>query len=305
MTLAYARQEQAKAYQLAANNRLRKQLSEEFGMNRADVYVLTPEELKEVWQNHELSNGKTRAETDSLFEEITGLINSHTGTVLSASVLMKLAEDMHRSGNIFGGYRDIQKEGKDFLLFSGKASFRKHLNARMFAANDPRVIKLGVGRMAANAALKSGVVLAFIISPTIRTIEWLFSDQHKSIESVLSHISTDLVKAAISGLTGYLATVATAAFLGASVVAVAPLAVGIAVGIFIGSVLNSFDEDSEITKKLTEAMVAVRKDWEKSARELRADWEETKRGLFYYLFTTEGQIQFMREFTGAGYGGYY
>lgn len=181
---------------------------------------------------------------------------------------------------------------------------RKHLNARMFAANDPRVVKLGVGRMAANAGLKSGIVLAFILSPAIRSVEWLFGDNHKSIESVLAHISTDLVKASISGLVGYLATVGTAAVFGASVVAVAPLAAGIAVGIFIGSALNAFDEESGVTQKVTEVLVSVRAQWEISAKRNRAEWERTKRDISYYLFTTEGQIEFMQKFTG-GYGSYY
>lgn len=304
MTLINARQEAAKAHQLAADNQLRKQLSEEFGANQADVYVLRPEELKEVWRNHEISKGKTPEQVDSSFEEITGLVNNHTGAVLSTALLLKLADEMHRSGNILGGYRVIQKEGKDFLLFSGKASMRKHLNARMFAANDPRVVKLGVGRMAANAGLKSGIVLAFILSPAIRSVEWLFGDNHKFIESVLAHISTDLVKASISGLVGYLATVGTAAVFGASVVAVAPLAAGIAVGIFIGSALNAFDEESGVTQKVTEVLVSVRAQWEISAKRNRAEWEKTKRDISYYLFTTEGQIEFMQKFTG-GYGSYY
>lgn len=79
MTLVNARQEASKAHQLAANNRLRRQLSEEFGSNQADVYVLTSEELREVWRNHEMSKGKTQEQADSLFEEITGLVNGHTG----------------------------------------------------------------------------------------------------------------------------------------------------------------------------------------------------------------------------------
>lgn len=141
---------------------------------------------------------------------------------------------MHRSGNIFGGYRVIKSEGQDFLLFSGKASMRKYLNSRMFAANDPRLVKLGVGRMAANAALKSGVIL----SPAIRSFEGFFGDNQKSIESVL------------------------------------------------------------------QVLVSVRTQWEASARRNRAEWARTKRDISYYLFTAEGQIEFMRRFNG-GYGGYY
>lgn len=305
MTLIYAREKAGKAYQLAANNRLRKDLTEEFASNQADVYVLRPEELKEVWLNHEISKGKTPEQAGLSFEKVTGIINNYAGTALSAAVLIKLAEDMHRSGNIFGGYRVIKREGQDFLLFSGKASMRKHLNSRMFAANDPRLIKLGVGRMAANAALKSGVVLAFIVSPAIRSFEGFFGDNHKSIESVLAHISTDLVKAAISGLVGYLATVGTAAIFGASVVAVAPLALGIAVGIFIGSALNAFDEESGVTQKVTEVLISVRTQWEVSAKRNKIEWERTKRDISYYLFTTEGQIEFMRKFSGGYGGGYY
>lgn len=301
MLLPTVHAEYSRAHKEAADRRLKDQLNEEFGANQSDVYVLSAEETTRLWIAEKKNRGSSDEELQEKFEKITGLVLDHTGTALSSAVLVKLGAEMHRSGNIFGGYRVIHREGNPFIVFGGKASLRRHLNSRVFAANDPRVIKLGVGRLAANAALKSGMVLSFFLSPVIRGVEWFFTDHHSTIESVLGHISTDLVKASVSALVGYIATVGVAAFMGASIVAVAPVAAGIVIAIAVGTALNILDNSFGITQRMSESLIAIRGEWSAAAQRNRVEWQRAKRDLFYYMFSTEGQLEFIRRFTGTNY----
>lgn len=92
-----------------------------------------------------------------------------------------------------------------------------------------------------------------ILSPVVRTLEWLFVDQRKSLESVLAHISTDIVKGIVAAgaayfVGGVLPAIVTAA--GFSVAAIIPIGVGIAVAIATGLALGGLDDNTKSQKNL-------------------------------------------------------
>ena len=72
------------------------------------------------------------------------------------------------------------------IVLSGYAGLRKHLNAPLYGMRNPKVVRMGLGIAAANAALKSSAVLTLILSPVVRTLERLFVEQKKSLEAVLA-----------------------------------------------------------------------------------------------------------------------
>ncbi|MGM0570558.1 hypothetical protein [Marinobacter sp.] len=292
-----------RARELVQERQLRTDLKEQLVSNRPDIHVLNARELTGVWVNIQKSKNVSEEDIAATFRELTefslDMVRDHTGTVSSAIVLSKLGADMHRSGSIFGTYKVIQKEGKHFIVLSGYAGLRKHLNAPVYGLSNPKVVRMGVGISAANAALKSGAALTLVLSPTIRTLEWLFVDQKKTLESVLAHIATDIVKGFVAAGAAYFIggmLPAVASMAGFAITAVIPVGVGIAVAIAAGFALNELDERYQITEKLTEALVDCRKDWVIAT-------EKVSRDLHYYFDTPQGNLEFIRRFMGAG-GGY-
>lgn len=260
-------------------------------------------ELTGIWVNLQKGRNLSEDETSSLFEEVTGfalsMILDHTGTASSAIVLAKLGADMHRSGLIFGTYRIIQREGKQLIVLSGYAGLRRHLNAPVYGLSNPKVIRMGVGISAANAALKSGALLTLILSPAVRTAEWLFVDQKQTLESVWAHIATDIVKGFIAAGAAYFVGgvfPAVASMAGFAIAAVIPVGLGIIVAIAAGFALNAIDERYGISEKIAEALVESRKDWVIAT-------ERVSRDFHYYFDTPQGNLEFIRRFMGSG-GGY-
>lgn len=257
--------------------------------------------------NSQRSSGMSDQNIGASFENITGYtltaVRDHTGTIASSVVLVRLAVDMHRSGKFFGTYRTIQRHGQTMIVFSGYPGLRRFLTAPTYGLSNPKVIRMGVGIAAAKSALKQGATLTLILSPVVRTLEWLFVDQRKSLESVLAHISTDIVKGIVAAgaayfVGGVLPAIVTAA--GFSVAAIIPIGVGIAVAIATGLALGGLDDKYKVTEKLVEALVSCREDWITSIEKTQRDIERAKRDFNYYFGTTRGSLDFIHRIFGGG-----
>ncbi|MBK1850835.1 hypothetical protein FE845_05765 [Marinobacter sp. 1-4A] len=234
-----------------------------------------------------------------------GTIRDHTGTVSSSIVLVKLGADIHRSGTLFATYRVILRQGKSYIVLSGYAGLRRYLTAPVYGVGNPKVIKMGIGQVAAKAALKSGAVLTLILSPAVRTLEWLFTDELKTMEAMLAHIATDIAKGLIAaGAAYFTAGVVPAALtaLGFSVVAVIPVFAGIGVAIGAGLALNWVDNSLGLTEKLTDALIQHKESWARTMEENKRNIEQVQREASYYFGTARGNLDFIRRLRGSGVG---
>jgi len=279
----------------AANLKLRRQLIEEFGNGSLDVYILSAPDLSRLWLSNKSTKSRDAPTTSEVFRSIIGdspdAVINFTSTVLDSVVLARLGDEMRRSGHILGTYRIIQREGRSLIVFSGYAGLRHTLTAPVYGIAHPKVIRFGVGTAATNTMLKSGILVTLIISPIIRTIEWLFIDHKATLELVLARVSTDISKGIIAAGAGYASSLFLATISGASVIAVAPIAAGIGVAVVVGYGLNTLDARLEITEKLAESLVEIKQEWLTTTSRAR-------RELDYYFFTSEGALEFIRRFTG-------
>lgn len=275
---------------------LQRRLQEEFGHNQVDAYVLNAQEFTGIWVNLNKRHGQSDEKISNKFYDLTGValdvIRNHTSSVLSALVLANLGADMQRSGNLLGTYRIIHRSGSKLIVFSGWPGLRRHLNAPVYGLTHPKVIKMGVGQAAAGTMLRSGVMFTFILSPTIRTFEWLFVDEKATLELVFARISTDIVKGLISAVAGYyagLASVALGMAIAGSVIAIVPLGFAIGVAIIVGLGLDSFDSSNGITEKLSLALAQNYDEWRQTKSRMQRDSQ-------YFFGTTRGQMEFIQRF---------
>lgn len=296
-----------RARELAQERHLHASLKEQFAANQTDVYVLSVRELTDIWMKAQKARGKPDSEIESLYERITGFtlgaILDYTGPASDFVVLSRLGADMHRSGTLFAKYRVIQRQGQSLIVLSGYAGLRKHLTAPVYGIGHPKVIKMGIGQAAAKGALKSGAVLTLILSPVVRTLEWLFTDELKTMEAMLAHIATDIAKGLIAAGAAYFTAgvVPTAlSALGFSVVAVIPVFAGIVVAIGAGLVLNWVDNSLGLTEKLTDALMQHKESWVKAMEENKRSIDQVRKEANYYFGSTRGGLDFMRRFAGSG-----
>ncbi|HEX5792668.1 MAG TPA: hypothetical protein VFY01_05295 [Rheinheimera sp.] len=267
------------------------ELSTAFKANQHDIYVLDCRELIELWAAEQKGKGKSQQQIETQFQKLTNhsLISvladkasKYGSTILvgaiDAKMLTALATDMKRSGSIWGQYKVDVRGGREYISFKGRAGLRRHLTGTRYLASNTKLIKLGIGGPALKAAAKGGFVISVIFSVTLNSINWLLKDDFRWTDW-LATVSTDLTKAVIAGAAGYLAGAGVAAGMAlaaSGVIAVLPLAAGIAVGIYVAYKLNELDDELGITKALT-------KHFEKVEADIKRDISD---GVYYLIQST-------------------
>ena len=225
-----------------------------------EVHVLTSDEFTELWVDYQRKKkGRTDEEIAERYEAVTGLAFNAAPTAVplakDAVRLTQLARDLRRGGSMFTTYRVIRRNGRVQIAFRGNHRLRKLVRGTFYNANNAQVIRMAIGSTGRNAAAKTGIILTIIVSPVIRTIEWLF-DSETTWSHLLANISADYIKAIVAAGAYLAAGAASVFFLGASIPVVVPIAVGIAAAFVTVIGLDALDNALEISDKLAEAIEA-------------------------------------------------
>ncbi len=252
---AYLAQQQAQRIQL------QQQLEKDLAESQADIYVLNARELTEFWLTVQRHEGKTQPQIEAMFKDLTGLDlakqllatgRDYGSASKDAATVAVLGADLKRGSRFFETYRTVKQGGQTYIIFKGNHRARLIIKGTRYLATNTVMLKMAIGKEGLKNSAKSGFLVSVVFSTTLHSIQWLFEDEYRWT-NWLAGVSTDLVKIAIASTAGYLASIGTAAFMTAvtgATIAVVPLAVGIAVCIGVGFILNTIDNHFQITQSL-------------------------------------------------------
>lgn len=138
-----------------------------------------------------------------------------------------IAAAMQRQGNVFGKFKIKIYNGSPAIIIDSYPGIRAHLTGTRYLASNPKLFTIGVGKLEAAKAMKTGFVISLIISVTFHAIDQVLNDQ-KTWHDLVAGIAVDMavVGAAIGISSGVIA-------LGGSLIAgsaIAPLIIIVAVG---------------------------------------------------------------------------
>ena len=233
-------------------DKLRSNLESDFNKYQTDIFVLTHEEFLKLWVAVQSARGKSQAEIEQYLSEVTGLSLAQISLANAATFgsaikdtpsFLAIYNDFKRSGNIFGKYEPITRNGKKYVVFKGNHKVRTILRGTRYLANNTQVVNVGVGKEALKQGAKSGFYISVFFSVTLNSINWLFEEDYRWT-NWLATTSTDIVKAVIGALAGIFAGIALAS----GTVAVVAIGSGIIIGVIVSMGLNSIDERLKITK---------------------------------------------------------
>ena len=263
------------------------QLETGFKENQHDVYVQDCRELVELWVAEQRSKGKSQQQIESSFEQITGSKLSEAleqagrafgSNMISAAsdskMLVALAGEMKRSGSILGRYYVDTRGGKQYVTFKGRPGLRKILTGTRYLVTNTKVMKIGVGGQALRASAKGGFLVSVIFSVTLNTVDWVLKDEFRWTNWI-ANVSTDIVKAVISGAAGYAAGMYFAGS-AAAAIAILPLGAAIAAVILVAGALYVLDNHFGITKAIVDHL-------ERAERNVKNDIRD---GVYYIIQST-------------------
>ncbi|MCC5810759.1 MAG: hypothetical protein JJU06_10335 [Ectothiorhodospiraceae bacterium] len=239
-----------------------------------EVHLMTLNDLAELWRNRQRQNGLTDEEIDAheraLMSGAAGHAPSAAAVVNDSSKLSRLALDLRRGGSLFSTYRIVQRGSTTLIALRGHAGLRHHLTATTYGIMNPKVISMGIGPMGHQAMARGGLVVTVVVSPLIRTFEWVFNDE-VTWHHLLVHVTMDMAKAVAAAgamVAASMATAASFAAFGLATPVVLPVAVGIFVAIAVGIGLNRLDARFEITQALVNALAEAERRLHKTSKQV-------------------------------------
>ncbi|MBW5823894.1 PAAR domain-containing protein [Yersinia kristensenii] len=233
--------------------------------NNHDIMFLTAEEAYEVLADWGIYQKGWVDITQSPLGEVVVNYGTNIKDVVTTS---KLIVDLGGLGIQATMY--INHKGTELIKLTGYPGIRKVLNAPVFAAKNPKVVDLGIGKYGLNNSIVQGARLTFYVAAAFKTVDYIINDE-TSLTKFIGSLATDVVKIGISSAIAWGAGVGVGALTG--VVAV-NLVVVVGVGLVVSIGLNYLDKKFGFTDKLVEYIESAQQEFVEKARELEADiWD--------------------------------
>lgn len=222
-----------------------------------DVMLLTLPEAFEILSSWGAWKHGWVAITESDPGQIVVNYGTNIKDVVTASMLINQLGSFSIKATTY-----VNHNGTELIKISGYPGVRKILNAPVFAAKNPKIVDLGIGKYGFAKAVVEGVRLTFYVAAAYRTIDFILNDE-RSLAEFIGSLATDVVKIGI---------VSVVTFVVRSVV-VTPLiafnlVIVIGVGFFAAWGLNKLDQKFGVTDKVVEYIDAAQQEFAEKAREM-------------------------------------
>ncbi|WP_115155825.1 hypothetical protein [Yersinia kristensenii] len=159
----------------------------------------------------------------------------------------------------------INHKGTELIKLTGYPGIRKVLNAPVFAAKNPKVVDLGIGKYGLNNSIVQGARLTFYVAAAFRTLDYILNDE-VSLAKFIGSLATDIVKIGISSIiSGGTGTVIMA--FTASVTM--PIVLSVLVGFGAVYLLGVLDKKFGITDKVVELFESAQQEIVTKATEIQ------------------------------------
>lgn len=303
--LLYDRIERAKerTRQEHFRNQLESSLKNDPEQNNVDVFVLSTEEVVELWLAKQRSRGKSDEKINARYQELVGdetvkLIKAQSSTIVGAArdskniaVLMK---DFKRSGNVMGKYSTSVQGSRKYIIFKGNHKLRGIIKGNRYAASNPMLMKLGIGLRGATTLIKGNMLVTVIVSPFVNGYSWIF-DPKFGWKDFLKGVSSDLVIAFLAGVAGALVFGAMALVTSTFVV---PISLGVTTIAGISVTLGLLNMENELTDAVINSTVETY-DYVASeaieayqgatqfAKRRKANLDRNLERIYYYIFDSD------------------
>lgn len=227
-----------------------------FKQNNQGIMLLTLPEVFEVLS----SWGTWKHGWVAITESTPGHIIVNYGTnikdVVTTSMLVGQLGSFGIKATVY-----VNHKGTELIKISGYPGVRKILNAPVFAAKNPKVVDIGIGKYGLTKSIIEGARLTFYVAAAYRTIDYIMNDE-TSFAEFIGSLATDAVKIGI----------ASAVVWGVGLVLVTPwivanLAIVVVVGGVAAITLNVLDEKFGATDKVVAYIESAQQEFANKARE--------------------------------------
>ncbi|EMM6763272.1 PAAR domain-containing protein [Pluralibacter gergoviae] len=225
--------------------------------NSHDVMFLTLTEVFEVLSSWGAWKYGWKNITDSVPGQIIVNYGTNIKDVVTTSILISQLGSYGIKATMY-----LNEQGTELIKLSGYPGIRKILNAPVFAAKNPKIVDVGIGKYGLANSIVEGARLTFYVAAAYRTINYIMNDEVRFSEFIGS-LATDVVKIGISS-----AVIWTVGTIIATPWVVLNLAVVVVVGTLAAITLNYLDEKFGVTDKVVAYIESAQQEFANKAREV-------------------------------------
>lgn len=233
--------------------------------NQHEVCVISPEMMDEVVKQ-QAAKGNPQAK--SLWEQVRGTLEFGANYLALGGDMTKLAQLGYALGGLGQAYVKSYN-GKSYIVLKGHAGLRRILTGTRYLANNTQVMALGLGKHAAQAAVRSGGILTVCLVGAFRVADYFLRDE-ATLTQLVGNLAVDIVKVAITAGVAW-GIVAGAAMLS---IAIGPIVAVVVVGALLTPALNSIDSKFGISKSVVKGLDELSEKTQNYAQKLRQDIQD-------------------------------
>ncbi|QUT17943.1 PAAR domain-containing protein [Rahnella inusitata] len=225
--------------------------------NNQDIALLTPEECIEVLS----SWGTYKSGWLQITQSAPGAFILSYGTnikdvVTTSMIISQLGNFGIKATNF------TNAKGTELIKISGYPGVRKVLNAPVFAAKNPKIVDLGIGKFGVTKSIIEGTRVTFYVAAAYRILDYILNDE-TTLSTFIGSIATDVIKIGIVSIISFTA----------GVIIITPfialnLAIVVGVGFLAAWGLNKLDEKFGMTDQLIEYIEHAQQEFVEKAREM-------------------------------------
>ena len=228
--------------------------------NNHDVMLLTYEEGAEVLQSWGCQDFKRK--WVDITQSAPGQLIINYGVngkdVVTTSIVLARLGDFGIKATAY-----VNHKGTELIKLTGYPGIRKILNAPVFAAKNPKIVDVGIGKYGLTNSIVKGARLTFYVAAAYRTIDFILNDE-TSLAEFIGALATDVGKIAIASAVSW---GAGKALLATGFVA-GPLVGVVVVGIGAALLLNYLDNKFGLTDQVVAYIEAAQQEFVEKAREI-------------------------------------
>jgi len=226
------------------NPRQKRALRQTMRNNSHELYVVSFDEMDAIVRSssHYEKVKERWATIRSPANDIAGYASSGSDSLILAKLIADLGSPSAKA--VIKYYK-----GKPHIVLKGRPGLRKVLTGTRYGIQNPKVMKMGLGRSAATQLAKAGGVLTIVLLTGFRVIDHVLTDS-STLSRLIGSLATDVVK--VGAAVGM--SIAGAAIGGLFGVAVGPLVGAIFLGVVTSMALQGLDDHYEITEKVIEML---------------------------------------------------
>lgn len=222
----------------------KKSLKQIIQSNQHEVYIASIEEMDAIIRS---SPAGKKPSVQTPWQKIKGKAELGANYYASADDLRTMSKLVGDLGS-FGAKAYVKNYGgKPHIILKGYPGLRKVLTGTKYGIKNPKVVTMGLGKVGAINAAKSGGIISVVLLTAYRVADYFFTDE-VTLNQLIGTLATDVVKVGI----------ATVASIGAAsivvsigiTVAIGPIVAVVLVGVAVTAALNILDNHYGITARV-------------------------------------------------------